>query len=166
MRYWSLLFSTLCASIVSVLSLVLPFCLFLNVYHGDLFVAASERSAQRGIEVMLYLAPILTFFAWICFYCIFRLSSVPIKFFEFKKFLKLLYRLGLVWFSLIFFFQFLDGRMADILESLVFGSVTLFIATIPLSIGILAGNYCYLKLMKKIKIDFAKNVRRTTYKPL
>ena len=57
MRSWSLFLSSLFASVVSVLSLVIPFCLFLNFYHGDLFVSASERIAQRGIEVMIYLTP-------------------------------------------------------------------------------------------------------------
>ena len=106
MRSWSLFFSSAFASVVSVLSLVVPFCLFLNFYHGDLFVSASERSAQRGIEVMIYLTPPLILCACFCYGCIFRLFSAPLKIFEPQKIFKLLYRLGFIWFALILFFQF------------------------------------------------------------
>ena len=103
MRSWSLLLSSIFASVVSLLSLVIPFCLFLNFYHGDLFVSASERSAQRGIEVMIYLTPPLILCACFCFGCIFRLFSAPLKIFEPQKIFKLLYRLGFIWFALILF---------------------------------------------------------------
>lgn len=97
MRSWSLLFSALCASIVSVLSLVLPFCLFLNLYHGDLFVAASERSAQRGIEVMLYLTPFLMIMAFFSFWLMFRFLSTPHKIFEIQRFFTVIRCFGIVW---------------------------------------------------------------------
>ena len=150
MRSWSLFFSSAFASVVSVLSLVIPFCLFLNFYHGDLFVSASERSAQRGIEVMIYLTPPLILCACFCFGCIFRLFSAPLKIFEPQKIFKLLYRLGFIWFALILFFQFLDGRMAEVQESLLFGLVSFVILAIPLLIGMLSGHFFYLKILKRI----------------
>lgn len=150
MRSWSLLLSSIFASVVSVLSLVIPFCLFLNFYYGDLFVLASERTAQRGIEVMIYLTPALILLAWLCYACIFRLFSAPLKIFEPKTLFKLFSRCGLIWFSLIFFFQFLDGRMAEVQESLRFGLVSFVILAILLLIGLLSGHFFYLKILKRI----------------
>ena len=153
MRSWSLLLSSIFASVVSVLSLVIPFCLFLNFYYGDLFVLASERTAQRGIEVMIYLTPPLILLAWLCYGCIFCLFSAPLKIFEPKTLFKLFSRCGLIWFSLIFFFQFLDGRMAEVQESLRFGLVSFVILAIPLLIGVLSGHFFYLKILKRIAQD-------------
>lgn len=148
MRSWLLLLSAIFASVISVLSLVIPFCLFLNFYHGDLFVSASERMSSRGIEVMLYLTPFLIFSAFICFWVIFRWLNAPQKIIEFKQISKVVFVLGLGWFSLIFFFQFLDGRINDVYESLLFGIVSLTIMLFPLAIGLISGNYAYFKIYK------------------
>ena len=150
MRSWSLLLSSIFASVISVHSLEIPFCLFLNFYHGDLFVSASDRSAQRGIEVIVYLTPMLILIGFMCFSCIFRLFASPIKIFEPQKIFKLFYKLGFIWFGLIFFFQFLDGRMAEVQESLRFGLVSFVILAIPLLIGVLSGHFFYLKILKRI----------------
>ena len=150
MRSWSLFLSSMFAGVVSVLSLVIPFCLFLNFYHGDLFVSASDRSAQRGIEVIVYLTPMLILIGFMCFSCIFRLFSAPLKIFEPQRIFKLLSRLALLWLSLIFFFQFLDGRMAEISESLCFGLIGFITLIIPLFIGVITGHFLYLYIGKGI----------------
>lgn len=171
MRSWSLLFSALCASIVSVLSLVLPFCLFLNFYHGDLFVAASERSAQRGIEVMLYLTPFLMIMAFIGFWLIFRFLRTPHKIFEIQRFFTVIRCFGIVWLGLIFLCQFLDGRMAEIMESLIFAIISLSIFAVPLLIGIWSGNYIYLKKLNKkwvfkLALPLFRKYKRLQFPPL
>lgn len=149
MRSWTLFFSAIFTSVTAVTSLVIPFCLLLNFYHGDLFVQASERNAQRGLEVMLYLTPVLMLMAFITFFFVFSLLKTPHKIFELQRFLKVIRVFAMVWFGLIFLFQFLDGRMAEIAESVCFGLISLSIISIPLLIGIWSGNYMYLMLIRR-----------------
>ena len=154
----------------AVSSLVIAFCLFLNFYHGDLFVAASERTAQRGIEVMLYLTPILMLMAFICFWLMFRLLQTPNKIIEFQRFLKVMRISSMIWFCLIFLFQFLDGRMGEIIKSVLFGVISLSIFAIPLLIGMWSGNTMYLMikkvLMGKITISFSRKYKGLQLPPL
>ena len=150
MRSWSFFLSSMVASGGSVRSLVIPFCLFFNVYRGDLFVSASDRSAKPGIEVIVYLTPMLILIGFVCFSCIFRLFTSPLKIFEPQKIFKLFYKLGFIWFGLIFFFQFLDGRMAELSESLYFGLIGFIILIIPLFIGVITGHFLYLYIGKGI----------------
>lgn len=171
MRSWSLLFSALCASIVSVLSLVVPFCLFLNVYQGDLFVVASERSAQRGIEVILYLSPFLMIMAFVGFWLMFRFLRKPHKIFEIQRFFTVMRYFAPIWLGLIFLCQFLDGRMADIMESLIFAIISLSVFAVPLLIGIWSGNYIYLKILNKKwvfkpALPFIRKYKRLQFPPL
>lgn len=166
MRSWTLFFSAIFASVVSVFSLVIPFCLFLSFYHGDLFVAASERTAYRGIEVILYLTPFLVLMAFISYWLIFRFLNAPQKLFEIQRFLKVFRLFALVWFILIFLFQFLDGRMGEIVESLLFGIISLSIFLIPLLIGIWSGNYMFLNIRKMIKVSVTSKRHKHTYHPL
>ena len=150
MRSWNLFFSAIFASMISVLSVVMPFCLFLKFYHGNLFVVASERMSSRGIEVMLYLTPFLLFTAFICFWIVFRCLPVPKKIIETNHMLKVIITLGLNWFGLILFFQFLDGRIYDVVETLTFGIVSFIILLVPLMVGLLSGNIMYLLIDKRI----------------
>ena len=60
MRSWSLVFSSVSASLVSVFSFVIPFCLFLNYRQNHLLHVVSD-----GMEVMMYLTPILIVLAFI-----------------------------------------------------------------------------------------------------
>ena len=171
MRSWTLFFSAIFASVMAVSSLVIPFCLFLNFYHGDLFVAASDRTAQRGIEVMLYLTPILMLMAFITFCLVFRLLKTPHKIFEIHRFLKVMHVFAMIWFGLIFFFQFLDGRMGEIIESVLFGIISLSIFSIPLLIGIWSGNAVYLilikrTLMERITAPFSRKYKGLQLPPL
>ena len=85
-----------------------------------------------------------------CFSCIFRLLASPIKIFEPQKIFKLFYKLGFIWFGLILFFQFLDGRMAEISESLCFGLIGFITLIIPLFIGVISGHFLYLYISKGI----------------
>lgn len=170
MRSWTLLFSAIFASVMAISSLVIPFCLFLNFYHGDLFVVASERTAQRGIEVMVYLTPILILMAFICFWLMFRLLQTPNKIIEFQRFLKVMRIFAMIWFLLIFLFQFLDGRMGEIIESVLFGVISLSIFSIPLLIGIWSGNAMYLMIKKmmmgKITISSSRKYKGLQLPPL
>lgn len=56
---------------------------------------------------------------------------------------------GIVWLGLIFLCQFLDGRMAEIMESLIFAIISLSVFAVPLLIVIWSGNYIYLKKLNK-----------------
>jgi hypothetical protein len=56
MRSWSLVCASCSASLVSVFSFVIPFCLFLNYRQNHLIHVVSD-----GMEVMMYLTPILSF---------------------------------------------------------------------------------------------------------
>ena len=164
MRSWTLFFSAIFASVMAVSSLVIPFCLFLNFYHGDLFVAASDRTAQRGIEVMLYLTPILMLFGTVCFYLILRCLSQPQKIFELKQWFKLILKLGTLLFFLIFFFQFLDGRMGEIQESLGFGIISLIVLSVPLLIGLISANTMYLKCILPMYSSNQRTAKVAKYK--
>ena len=64
--------------------------------------------------------------------------------------LKVIITLGLNWFGLILFFQFLDGRIYDVVETLTFGIVSFFILLVPLMVGLLSGNIMYLLIDKRI----------------
>lgn len=166
MRSWTLFFSAIFASVTAVSSLVIPFCLFLSFYQGDLFVAASERTAYRGIEVMLYLTPFLILIAFISYWFIFRFLNAPKKLFEIQRFFKVIRLFALIWFFLIFLFQFLDGRMGEIVESVLFGIISLSIFSIPLLMGIWSGNYMYLNTQKMIKISLKSKLNKQPYHPL
>lgn len=150
MRSWALFFSAIFASLSSVLSLVVQFCSLLHFYHGNLFVVASERISSRGIEVMLYLTPFLIFFAFIIFLIILSGLKVPNKVFEINQIFKVIIIIALTWLSLIFFIQFLDGMINDVLESLAFGVIGLFIILPPLIVGLISGNTMYLIVNKRL----------------
>ena len=64
--------------------------------------------------------------------------------------LKVIITLGLNWFGLILFFQFLDGRIYDVVETLTFGIVSFIILLVPLMVGLLSGNIMYLLIDKRI----------------
>lgn len=148
------------ASVVSVLSTVIPFCIFLSFYHGNLFISASERSSSRGIEVISYLTPFLILSAFIFFLSIFKWLSEPKKILEIKKLLKAIFVLGFVWFCLVFFLQFLDGMINNIVETLIFATSSFVILVYLLIIGLLFGNFIYLKIKK---LDQVSKIKRIIY---
>ena len=163
MRSWALFFSAIFASLSSVLSLVVPFCSLLHFYHGNLFVVASERISSRGIEVMLYLTPFLMFFAFIIFLIILSGLKAPNKVFEINQIFKVIVIIALTWLSLIFLIQFLDGMINDVLESLAFGVVGLFIILPTLIVGLMSGNTMYL-IVNKRRFDRLQDNAISKYK--
>ncbi len=72
MRSWSLVFSSVSASIVSVLSFVIPFCLFLNYRQNHLIHVVSD-----GMEVMIYVTPILLILAFIFYLIVLAILKLP-----------------------------------------------------------------------------------------
>jgi hypothetical protein len=72
MRSWSLVCASCSASLVSVLSFVIPFCLFLNYRQNHLIHVVSD-----GMEVMMYLTPILIVLAFIFYLIVFAVLKLP-----------------------------------------------------------------------------------------
>lgn len=83
MRSWSLVFSSVSASLVSVFSFVIPFCLFLNYRQNHLLHVVSD-----GMEVMMYLTPILIVLAFIFYLIVFAVLKLPTQIFDLYQFLK------------------------------------------------------------------------------
>ena len=164
MRSWALFFSAIFASLSSVLSLVVPFCSLLHFYHGNLFVVASERISSRGIEVILYLTPFLIFVGFFVFFIILGSLKAPSKVFEIKQIFKVIVIIVLSWFSLIFLIQLLDGMINNVLESLAFGMIGLFIILPPLIVGLMSGNTMYLIVNKRLFFNLKE--RKLTDKKL
>ncbi|BCX75402.1 MULTISPECIES: hypothetical protein [Acinetobacter] len=77
MRSWSLYMVSAAASLSAVLSLVVPFSMSLYFYQGDFFGIASERNPSRGMEVLLYLTPLLFLLAFFSYLLIFNILKKP-----------------------------------------------------------------------------------------
>ena len=84
MRSWSLVFSSASARLVSVFSFVIPFCLFLNYRQNHLLHVVSD-----GMEVMMYLTPILIVLAFIFYLIVFAVLKLPTQIFDSYQFLKI-----------------------------------------------------------------------------
>ncbi|MEG0483384.1 MAG: hypothetical protein RR575_12745 [Acinetobacter sp.] len=149
MRSWSLFFSVIFASLTSVLSLVIPLCLFLRSYNAHLLITTSERIPSRGIEMTFYLTPFLMLFAFFVYLIILSALNAPKKILEIKAIFKVVLIVALTWFGLIFLFQFLDGMINDISESLHFGIIGFVIMLVPLIVGLVSGNVVYFIVNKR-----------------
>ena len=96
MRSWSLVFSSVSASLVSVFSFVIPFCLFLNYRQNHLIHVVSD-----GMEVMMYLIPILLILAFIFYLIVFAVLKLPTQIFDLLQFLKISLVILIAWTFLV-----------------------------------------------------------------
>ena len=145
MRSWSLVFSSVSASLVSVFSFVIPFCLFLNYRQNHLIHVVSD-----GMEVMMYLTPILIVLAFIFYLIVFAVLKLPEQIFDPSQLLKVGIILFSCWISLVLMIFFEARANETDFSVLVIGLVIylglLFIAVL----GCMSANVCYLVMRKKI----------------
>ncbi|MEG2269691.1 MAG: hypothetical protein RSC68_35925, partial [Acinetobacter sp.] len=83
MRSWSLVCASLSASLVSVFSFVIPFCLFLNFRQNHLIHVVSDV-----MEVMMYLTPFLIVLAFIAYMIVLAILQLPEQIFDPSQLLK------------------------------------------------------------------------------
>ena len=150
MRSWLLFISSLSASVASVLSVVIPFCLFLIFYQGDLFIAASERVSSRGIEVVLYLTPIFLVLAWLIYLLIFRLLKKPKFVIEIMQIIKVSVVIFIVLICGLFLILYLDGALYSFMEAVSYLLLIYTLLLTPLFIGLMVGNMMYLVFKRKL----------------
>lgn len=103
MRSWSLVFSSVSASLVSVFSFVIPFCLFLNYRQNHLLHVVSD-----GMDVMMYLTPILIVLAFIFYLIVFAVLKLPTQIFDLYQFLKISFVILIAWILLVLTILFED----------------------------------------------------------
>jgi hypothetical protein len=103
MRSWSLVCASLSASLVSVFSFVIPFCLFLNYRQNHLIHVVSD-----GMEVMMYLTPILIILAFIFYLIVFAVLKLPTQIFDLLQFLKISFVILIAWTLLVLMILFED----------------------------------------------------------
>ena len=158
MRSWRLFFSSVVASVVSVFILVVPFCLFLHFYQGDLFVTASARDSSRGVEVMMYLTPFLLLSAFFSYLIVFRVLKAPSEVIETHQIMKVTLAIFSVLVALLFLVLFLDGVLYSFIEVFSYFFMVYTLLLIPLIAGLMAGNAVYLKIEEKFNIPKAYSV--------
>ncbi|ENX34460.1 hypothetical protein F889_01742 [Acinetobacter colistiniresistens] len=144
MRSWHLLCASFCASVASVFSFVIPYCLFLNFQQNHLFHVVSN-----GMEVMLYLTPILIVFAFICYAILFAILKLPTKIFDLVQFFKISLIFFIAWMCLVLLILFEDQVNGFDFETLAM-SLFIFVAVLPvLAVGCISANMCYVLICKK-----------------
>ena len=144
MRSWSLVCASLSASIVSVFSFVIPFCLFLNVRQNHLIHVVSD-----GMEVMMYLTPILIIFAFMFYLIVFAILKLPSKIFDLGQFLKVSLVFFTGWISLVLMILFEDQVKQIDFSALKIGILMYFMMLPILVLGCMSANSCYFLMSKK-----------------
>lgn len=144
MRSWSLVCASCSASFISVLSFVIPFCLFLNFRQNHLIHVVSD-----GMEVMMYLTPFLIVLAFIAYMIALAILQLPEQIFDPSQLLKVGIILFSCWMSLVLMIFFEARANETDFSVLVIGSVIylglLFIAVL----GCMSANSCYFLMSKK-----------------
>lgn len=145
MRSWSLVAASFLASLVSVFSFVIPFCLFLNFRQNHLIHVVSN-----GMEVMMYLTPFLIVLAFIAYMIVLAVLKLPEQIFDPSQLIKVGIILFSCWMSLVLMIFFEARANETDFSVLVIGLVIylglLFIAVL----GCMSANVCYLVMRKKI----------------
>ncbi|WAU74172.1 hypothetical protein [Acinetobacter sp. TR11] len=138
MRSWSLVCASLSASLVSVFSSVLPFCLFLNFRQNHLIHVVSD-----GMEVMMYLTPILLILAFMFYLIVFAVLKLPMQIFDLLQFLKISLIILIAWTFLVAMILFED-QVNQIDFSTLKISVLIYFIMLPiLALGCMSANSCY-----------------------
>lgn len=163
MRSWYVFVASAFASLAAVLSLVVPFCLFLYFYQGDLFISASERTSSRGMEVVLYLTPFLLlvgFFSYTVIFKVFKVFKVPQKIIETTQIIKSITLIFIMMLSFLFLVLCLDGALSNFIEALSYLIFVYLLLLLPFCIGLVLGNAVYFILCRKFNAQnmFRKQV--------
>lgn len=145
MRSWSLVCASLSASLVSVFSFVIPFCLFLNFRQNHLIHVVSD-----GMEVMMYLTPILLILAFMFYLIVFAVLKLPTQIFDLLQFLKISLVILIVWTFLVAMILFEDQVNQIDYSALKIGILMYFTMLPILALGCMGANVCYLVMRKKI----------------
>ena len=144
MRSWSLVFSSVSASLVSVFSFVIPFCLFLNYRQNHLLHVVSD-----GMEVMMYLTPILIVLAFIFYLIVFAVLKLPTQIFDLYQFLKISFVILIAWILLVLTILFEDQVNHIDFSTLKIGVVMYF-----MMLPILAWRESYFETSYKLHFGF------------
>lgn len=148
MRSWSLYMVSAAASLSAVLSLVVPFRMSLYFYQGDFLGIASERNPSRGMEVLLYLTPLLFLLAFFSYLLIFSILKKPKAVIETAQMFKVTIFIFLLILSCLFLILCLEGTLYRFLEMLAYVCIAYALLLIPIFIGLMAGNTLYLYLSR------------------
>lgn len=146
MRSWNLLCSSLVASLISVFSFVIPFCLFLNFQQSHLIHIVSN-----GMQVMIYLTPLLIIFAWICYLVVFAFLKPPTRIFERNQILKINLLFFIGWMLLVTLIA-LEDQVNQLDSSTLLLGLKIYLILIPMiTLGCMSANLCHLVLNKNRK---------------
>ncbi|MFW2160189.1 hypothetical protein ACG93T_02140 [Acinetobacter beijerinckii] len=144
MRSWSLVCASLSASLVSVFSFVIPFCLFLNFRQNHLIHVVSD-----GMEVMIYLTPILLILAFIFYLIVLAILKLPKQIFDLLQFLKISFVIFIAWTLLVLTILFEDQVNPIDFSTLKIGIMMYFMMLPILALSCMGANSCYF-LMDKV----------------
>ena len=144
MRSWSLVCASLSASLVSVFSFVIPFCLFLNFRQNHLIHVVSD-----GMEVMMYLTPILLILAFMFYLIVFAVLKLPMQIFDLLQFLKISLVILIAWTFLVAMILFEDQVNQIDFSALKIGILMYFVMLPILALGCMSANTCYFLIGKK-----------------
>ncbi|WP_336937656.1 hypothetical protein [Acinetobacter modestus] len=145
MRSWSLVCASCSASFISVLSFVIPFCLFLNYRQNRLIHVVSD-----GMEVMMYLTPILIVLAFIFYLIVFAVLKLPTHIFDLYQFLKISFVILIAWTLLVSMILFEDQVNHIDFSTLKFGILMYFMMLPILALGCMSANSCYFVIDRKV----------------
>ncbi|MEN4983834.1 hypothetical protein [Acinetobacter modestus] len=145
MRSWSLVCASLSASLVSVFSFVIPFCLSLNFRQNHLIHVVSD-----GMEVMMYLTPILIVLAFIFYLIVLAILKLPKQIFDLLQFLKISFVIFIAWTLLVLMILFEDQVNHIDFSTLKIGVVVYFMMLPILALGCMGANSCYFVIDRKV----------------
>lgn len=145
MRSWSLVCASLSASLVSVFSFVIPFCLFLNFRQNHLIHVVSD-----GMEVMMYLTPILIVLVFICYLIVLAILKLPTQIFDVFQFLKISLVILIAWTFLVAMILFEDQVYQIDFSTLKIGVLMYFTMLPILALGCMSANSCYFVVSRKL----------------
>ncbi|ENW02433.1 hypothetical protein [Acinetobacter beijerinckii] len=143
MRSWSLVCASCSASFISVLSFVIPFCLFLNYRQNHLIHVVSD-----GMEVMMYLIPILIVLAFIFYLIVFAVLKLPTQIFDLYQFLKISFVIFIAWALLVLTILFEDQVNQIDFSTLKIGIMMYFMMLPILALGCMSANSFYFVMSK------------------
>jgi hypothetical protein len=143
MRSWSLVCASLSASLVSVFSFVIPFCLFLNFRQNHLIHVVSD-----GMEVMMYLTPILIVLAFIFYLIVLVVLKLPTQIFDVFQFLKISFVVLTAWTFFVAMILFEDQVNQIDFSVLKIGILMYFVMLPILALGCMGANSCYFVMNK------------------
>ncbi|MEN5173163.1 hypothetical protein ABE427_10565 [Acinetobacter higginsii] len=144
MRSWHLVCASICASVASVFSFVIPYCLFLNFQQNHLLHVVSN-----AMQVMLYLTPFLIVLAFIFYVIVLSILKLPSKIFDLGQFLKVSLVFFMGWMCLVLLILFEDQVNGFDFETLAV-SLFIFVAVLPvLAVGCISANSCFVLMCKK-----------------